>query len=138
MKRILGFLAAFVTMSAPLLVAQNVPRVDAFGGFSMLVPDVANDKRMTLNGWQAGVAANVTNFIGVVGDFGGHYEDGLNVHQYLAGIRFNARKDKATAFVHGLLGGIRASGGGGSENGYLMGYGGGLDLNVGERIAVRL
>jgi hypothetical protein len=73
-----------------------------------------------------------------VGDFGGHYKNGLNFHEYMGGIRLNIRRDRATGFVHALFGGIHGSDGGFSDSGYLMGYGGGVDLNAGERIALRI
>jgi hypothetical protein len=45
--------------------------------------------------------------------------------------------DRATAFVHALFGGVTQLAGGLTDTGYGMGFGGGLDVNVSEHLAIR-
>jgi hypothetical protein len=101
-----------------------------------------NGDREQLYGWQASIAGNFHRNIGVVGDFGGQYKtiDGVSVHayEYLFGPRFSVRAVKATGFFHALFGGLSVGGEGFSENGFMMGFGGGVDVNAGRRIAVRV
>ena len=135
MKRLMIVLAAVAVLGPASLWAQDPPKAEVFGGFSVL--DVEST---TPVGWQASVAGNINPRIGIVGDFGGQYKDGASVHSYLGGLRFNHRADKMTPFAHGLLGGTRlgAGGGLGSINGFTVGIGGGLDYTASERINIRI
>jgi hypothetical protein len=47
MKRVFMFLTIVFALSGPRLDAQDVPRVEGFGGFSMLVPNVDRSFRTT-------------------------------------------------------------------------------------------
>ena len=121
--------------------AQNAyPKAEGFVGFSVL--SVADGNREWPRGWQASIAGNVHRNVGLVADFGGQYKslDGarLKAHEFLFGPRFNARSDQATGFFHVLFGGANVRGGGESETGFMMGVGGGVDVNATSRIAVRL
>lgn len=134
--RLMGIL---VIVCVPAWAQAQYPKAEIFGGFSIL--SFANGDREQAFGWQASLAGNVHRNAGLVADFGGQYksEEGetLRVHEFLFGPQFNARSDQATGFVHVLLGGARASGGGDSETGFVMGFGG-LDVNANNRIAVRV
>jgi len=69
----------------------------------------------------------------------------FNMFEYLFGPRFNAHDGKATFFFHALAGGVKHwqhnpedtldSYGG---NGFAMAYGGGVEVNVSERFAIRV
>jgi hypothetical protein len=121
---------------------EVVPRAEVFGGFSISSTDFGGVTRESMWGWQGAVNGNVRSNLGLVADFGGQYKDvagtSLRVHQYLFGPRVFARREKITAFGHALFGGARASAAGVSANGFAMGFGGGLDVNVSDRIAVRV
>ncbi len=72
----------------------------------------------------------------IVGDFGGQYKDGGSAMEYLFGPRANHRTDKATVFGHALFGGTHFSDGGGNH--FTMAYGGGVDVNAGDKMAIRV
>ncbi|NWG12870.1 MAG: hypothetical protein HXY20_04960 [Acidobacteria bacterium] len=135
-----GIVCILVLASLPLPAQNTYPKAEIFGGFS--VASVANGDREQLYGWQAGVAGNFHRNVGLVADFGGQYKDieGISVHayEYLFGPRFSVRADGATGFLHALFGGVSAGGEGLSESGFMMGFGGGVDVNAGSRIAVRV
>lgn len=69
----------------------------------------------------------------------------FNMFEYLFGPRFNAHDGKTTFFFHALAGGVKHwqhnpvdtpdSYGG---NGFAMAYGGGVEVNASERIAIRV
>jgi hypothetical protein len=134
----------------------NYPKVEVFGGFSMFRAG------STFMGWQASANANITHHLAIVGDFGGQYKTlpgttvlgvtipglGLNSYQFLFGPRLVFRKSRVTPFVHAMFGGIRDGVGSTTilgvttpavaSTGLGMGIGGGFDINVSERLALRL
>ncbi len=113
--------------------AQEYPKAEVFGGFSVL-----SAYGVQAPGWQASVAGNVHKHFGVVADFGGQYKQGVQVYQYLFGPRFRAQTGRTTLFVHGLLGGATARSGGDTANGFAMGLGGGVDIGITKKVAVRV
>ena len=72
-----------------------------------------------------------------MGDFAGHYQDGASIHEILGGVRVNHRLAKATVFGHALPVGVSKISDGGGSN-FTMAYGGGVDINAGEKIAIRV
>ena len=72
----------------------------------------------------------------------------FNTQQFLFGPRFSFRRERVTAFAHALFGVNRTHLTGFvanqntfpsvSETDFAMGYGGGLDINAGKNIAIRL
>ena len=137
MKRIVMYLAAMLVLVPASLWAQDVPKAEVFGGFSVLSIKESGDRTTPL-GWQAGVAGNLSSMFSIVGDFGGQYKDGGKIHEFLGGVRATHRVDKAAVFVHALYGGSHFSGGGDSFTDFTMGYGGGVDVNAGDRMAIRV
>jgi len=124
--------------------------------------------RQSFWGWQTEVGANVTRHLGFVGDFGGQYKTmdigsllsgtasgvglGMSNYQYLFGPQFNMRVSKINPFVHVLFGASRStaavsvtdpitgltSSAAVSSTGLGLGIGGGLDLSVSHRLALRV
>jgi hypothetical protein len=143
MKRLIIVIAAMAVLLPVSLWAQETPKAEVFGGFSILtIKD--SGARVTPMGWQASVTANLNERFGVVGDFGGQYKDdatdcpSCSFHSFLGGVRVGHRLEKATAFVHALYGGTRLSSGGASETDFTMAYGGGVDINTSEKLAIRI
>jgi hypothetical protein len=136
MKRLFLILAV-VLLSQGSLWAQDVPVWEGWGGFSLLSAG-GGGPRFNPVGWQGGAAFNVNDRLALVGDFGGQYKDGDKLHQYLGGVRTGMRRERFSAFAHALYGGTHSSSTGGSINAFTMAYGGGLDINAGERMAVRV
>ena len=111
----------------------------------------------TMLGWNAGVTANVTNNFGITGDVSGYYRklegalDGDNakatakIHSFLVGPRFSGNQEKVRPYAHALFGMGKVSGsatvdsdeGSFGNSGFAMAFGGGLDVVVSPKIAIR-
>jgi opacity protein-like surface antigen len=124
--------------------AQDVPKAEVFGGYSWAGGN--------FHGWNASVTGNITKRFGVVADFSGHYGsevDGVliqeDAHSFLFGPRFAFRGKRLTPFVYALFGATRfhesATIGGqhlsDSDTGFSSAVGGGLDIKVNDRVAIR-
>jgi hypothetical protein len=127
-------------------MAQAVPKAELFGGYSWAGGN--------FHGWNTSVSVNVNRWLGVVADFSGHYgteTDGIvrekqSAHSFLFGPRFALRKSKrVTPFAYALVGGMRFNDNitipgqafSASDTGFNMALGGGLDVKVSERLAIR-
>lgn len=144
-------IVSFLTITFAFLVAQNgyadddSPKIEVFGGYSY----VRAEQGVNLNGWNASVAGNITRYFGVVGDVSGHYANGSfldgNSYTFLGGPQFSFRTSRLTPFAHALFGVSRVSTGlglfgfnlGASQSDLAMAFGGGLDLNLSDRFAIR-
>ncbi|MBI4480454.1 MAG: outer membrane beta-barrel protein [Acidobacteria bacterium] len=156
MKKKTWIVAMLVMMSWLPLQAQDAPKAEVFGGFSILsigAPEGFDGGRENARGWQSSAAVNFNRNVGLVADFGGQYktlsEDGSDVsdvslrgHEFLFGPRFSARAERATPFVHVLFGGANGRASAGSEHlsktVFAMAIGGGLDVNLSDHVALRV
>ena len=100
----------------------DYPRVEVFGGFSLLG---RGDEPSY--GWQASISRNFHENIGIVVDAGGRYQSGVQLDEFLVGPRLTARTDSGALFVHALAG-LNAL----SETAFAVGFGVGADVNVGD------
>jgi hypothetical protein len=132
---LLLFLLALARTDA---AAQNVPRAEVFGGFSYLRKPI----RMGFNlvGWQASPDINFSKNVALAFDFGGQYRSFFGVrvsrYEYAAGPRFKYRRGRTAFFVHGLVGGDYEQPT--ARGAALLGAGGGVDLNLSDRLAIRV
>ena len=129
--------------------AQDAPKVEGFAGFSAMAVAAEGEGEHAF-GWQGSVAGNFHPNIGIVADFGGQYKSidiegtdiSVRAHEFLFGPQFNARLEKANPFVHVLFGGANGRAAADSESVsrtvFMMGIGGGVDVNAGDRMAIRL
>ena len=62
----------------------------------------------------------------------------MNLHLFTFGPRLNYRSDRINAFTHFLAGGARLKVGSTSDTGFAMVLGGGVDVQVNQRIAIRV
>jgi hypothetical protein len=166
MRRFILWTVGLLLLSIPGWAQESAyPKAEVFGGFSiasMGVSSTATDPvtglpvsvstRESFWGWQASLAGNLHRHLGFVGDFGGQYKNvagiGISNYQYMFGPRISIRGEKITPFVHGLFGASRASVVGTdpvsgltigvSSTGFGMGLGGGLDVNISHRLALRV
>jgi opacity protein-like surface antigen len=133
--------------AAVMVTGQETPKAELFGGYSWAGGN--------FHGWNASVTGNVNEWFGVTADFSGHYggeragafEERQRAHSFLFGPRFALRSNKKLKpFVYALFGGVNfsvtlnASGrrlGSASDTGFNMALGGGLDIKISERLAVR-
>lgn len=60
------------------------------------------------------------------------------MYTFMAGPVFSVRTKWLTPFAHALFGGATIGEGGGSGGAFSMGLGGGMDVNTGEHLALRL
>jgi opacity protein-like surface antigen len=130
--------------------AQETPKAEVFGGYSYLRAD-GDGESTNVNGWNGSVAVSANKWLSFVSDFSGHYksfDDGLgsnvdiNSHSFLFGPRVSARGEKVTPFAHALFGGLRSSAGTSglsfNDSSFAMALGGGLDVKVSNRVAIRV
>ncbi len=144
MLRILFIASVFLTVSVGA-IGQDVPKVEVFGGYSWTGAN--------LQGVDASVTGNVNSWLGITGDFTGHYGNeqvsGIrlykNAHTVQGGPRFSKRGKRFTAFAHALFGATRFKQYATiddtyieeSATGFTTTVGGGLDVTVSRRVAIR-
>jgi hypothetical protein len=144
---------ALFLAGAPRAAAQaDAPRLELFAGYSFLPADGNDFPRQDSSGIQASLAASLTRWFAVVGDFGAHFNEtsdlGFNypaasartsVYELLAGPRFAKRTARATLFGHALVGTVvgRSSLRGFEDSGFTVGGGGGVDVQVTSRFGLR-
>jgi len=145
----------FAALPARAQSGGNYPGIEIFGGYSYMNTKFAD--RHSLNGWGASAAFNLGSHWGLVGDFSGNYGHidlselsgdpldvgtsiGFSKYAYLAGPQYSARSKAVTGFAHVLVGGVstKFSGASQSSSGFALGLGGGVDVNVGKSLGVRL
>jgi len=141
-KMILGTIGLLL-ISIPGWAQESYPKAEVFGGFSISsIAAGSPSTRTSFYGWQASVNGNLHRRLGIVGDFGGQYKSiagiGISNYQFMFGPQISARQEKVTPFVHALFGASRTSALGLSSTNLGLGIGGGLDLNVSDRLAIRV
>ena len=124
--------------------AQEVPKAEVFGGYSW--------SGGNFHGWNTSLTGNVTKRFGIVADFSGHYGSELGLvrvnqhaHSFLFGPRISFRGKRLTPFAYGLFGATRFAESAvingqrlsAVSNGFSLAIGGGLDVKVNDRIAIR-
>lgn len=159
MKRLALLYGALLLFSG-IASAQDSPKLEAFGGYSYVRANEFNTG-LNFNGGSGSLAYNLTPMFGIVGDFGGYHwsQNGVDatVVSYLFGPKVSLRHGPITPFAQLLLGGAHVSGsvfnggcdarihseGGpctvsGSENGFAMTAGAGVDWNATSHIGIRM
>jgi hypothetical protein len=121
----------WATLCANVSFGQTIPGVEAYGGYSILRPNLPSDiggsdasverfGQFILNnvlGWNAGATVNITNVFGVTADLSGYYRslgtidiDGsdvsadLSVHSFLFGPQFSWSGERVRPFARALFG----------------------------------
>jgi len=126
-------------------MAQDTSKAEVFGGYTWAGGN--------FHGWNASVTGNLTKRFGIMADSSGQYGSELagpilinqNAHSVLIGPRFAFREKRLTPFVYALVGatrfeesatisGQRLSQ---SDTGFSSALGGGLDVKVNDRVAIR-
>jgi len=146
-------------------VAQQRPAWEVFGGYSFERSDVREyykstpiiytfrDRYINLNGWEISVTENhgSTRWFGGTLQVTGHYKSPVvlgtknneKMFSILYGPRFSHSMGWGTPFGHILFGAARAQvtvspGPHASETSFAAAAGGGLDINLGSKAAVRV
>ena len=147
MKRIFYAVCLILVVSLSATAQEKeteVPRVEVFGGY-------ANGG--SSQGWNASIAGNVNKWFGVVADFGGQYsnvkevdfQEKIKSKTYLFGPQVSFRYKRVTPFVRVLVGGATVKTNAVesgqtfsfSDSSFVVAGGGGLDVRVNKRIAIR-
>ena len=157
-------LAVFFALLPSLAMAQeaSAPKAEIFGGYSYL-----RNNSNGFNGWTGQGTVNFTRHFGVTAQVDGNYRNpaglssfsvlgispSVNQHLYdfLAGPTATARFGRNSVFAHALFGAAHASLGAGvslpfiggistgvtGATGFAMAFGGGVDIGLTRRIAIR-
>lgn len=126
--------------------AQATSRVELFGGYSYQRLNSTSGGGTGLNGWAADMQTNVKRSFALATSFSGAYGNqsgaDLQLYTFLAGPRLVHRTERANFFVHALLGGARlnasALGVGDNSTSFATALGGGVDVKLTRRTAVRV
>jgi hypothetical protein len=141
-------------MAAPLPASAQgrTARFDVFGGFSLLPADGNDFPRRTSSGVQVSVARRLTDRMSLVLDIGAHTNTArdlgpnfpgavakTSVYELLAGPRFTRSRERLDLFAHALAGWAvgRSSLPGFADNAFALGGGGGVDVRLTPRVAIR-
>jgi outer membrane protein OmpA-like peptidoglycan-associated protein len=127
----------------------DFPHEELFLGYSYVhVSPGGGLSKADFNGGSGSFAYNFNRFFGLAGDLGGYHAGDYagasisnNVFSYLFGPRLSYRNNsRLTPFAQVLLGGAHVGSGilPTSKNGFAMTTGGGLDVGVNRRFAIRL
>jgi opacity protein-like surface antigen len=124
--------------------AQETPKVEVFGGYSW--------SGGNFHGWNTVVTGNINERFGIAADFSGYYgsEAGFvqvdqHAHSFLFGPRVAFRGRRLTPFAYGVFGVTRFAESAvisgqhlsAVSNGFSLALGGGLDVTVNDRLAIR-
>lgn len=137
MKRLGMVLALVLVCGSGSLWAQDVPKAEGFIGGSVMNIDDSGFK-LTPFGWQGSVNGNVHRVVGIVGDFSGNYRRNVNIHSFLGGLQFTKRTDKTSVFAQIKAGGVNINFPSSSDTNFQMGFGGGVDWNINDKVAFRI
>jgi hypothetical protein len=126
--------------------AQETPRVEVFGGYSLTDFDsktLGHTGNSALNGGTLMVAGNVTRNFGVLAEGTLSFGSGINLRDILFGPQFLLPHGNFLFFAHGLFGRARSSVQTGVEPEPLdtqnaLAFGGGIDMNFRHHLAIRL
>ena len=137
-RRILPLLGMCLLASVSLRAQEE--KVEVFGGYSYL--HFHANPSTNLNGWEASGQYKITNWIGGVADFDGHYGSfsggfGTSTYTYLIGpqVSFPAR---VSPFGHLLLGGAHNSTTGIGSSSFAMALGAGIDARMKDKFSWRI
>jgi hypothetical protein len=96
-----------ILFSAQAAAAQG--RTIEFAGGYQFLRFLENEGSNVATGWGASIASSMRNKIKIIGDAGGHYEDGNNLHTFQGGAEFGlGSNERAMPFVR-LVTGLAAS-----------------------------
>ena len=132
-------------LSAPAIAADGaVPKAELFGGYSY-----TQEGDQSLHGGEASLALRLTRWIALEADVSAHYGSELGISTsrlfFLGGPRFAYRSRSVSVYTHYLAGGVRSRAGitvvgvdiTESRTDFALAFGGGLDVRISDRWAIR-
>ncbi|MFI5174590.1 MAG: outer membrane protein [Terriglobia bacterium] len=124
MRKLFLFWVFFFSLSV-VVIAQEVPRLEIFGGYSHFQAPSGSFSRQiggtsasildkaNVNGWEASVTGNASRWLGIEGDFGGYYgrvtTQVVIFHVTPSGVTSTPFNDTAKVRYHSYLLGPRLS-----------------------------
>ena len=135
---LLAFCAAWPAL------AQDVPRVQVFGGYSYTrfdSPSFGFSNPSGLNGYNFSPAFNLIRGFGVAAEFSKQYGSILDLRDLAVGPQFLYPRGKTLFFAHVLIGNARSVvrvGTGERDTERAVAAGGGMDLDMSSHFAVRV
>ena len=128
------------------LAQIEIPKVEISAGFFYFNVDAGLVLgRENVYGIQGNVCVNLSRRFILITDFGAQFLIfGIDRYEYLFGPRISKRSARVSLFGHAFLGAMTRrdeflfSSGSELHTGVGMGFGGGVDLNLGRRFALRL
>jgi hypothetical protein len=148
LERIPGMAATFLVLllmlgTASPAGAQDMPRVQVFGGYSYIRYDTASfgfANSTGVNGYNFSPAYNIIRGFGVVVELSGQYKTNLNFRDLAVGPQFIYLRGKKTFIAHLLIGDSRSliqAGTPQEDTARVVAFGGGMDYDLTPRFAVR-
>ncbi len=155
MNKIIVAVCTFLSLATAAL-GQVPTSGNAFIGYSYLSADQGSNGRANLNGWNGSIEGKVFPFIGIVGDFSGHYGSGpvipngacttviggtcsgvntsTSIHNFLFGPRVSISVGKIRPFAEAMFGASHinesASLVSASDTSFAYALGGGVDYHL--------
>ncbi len=132
-----------VTTLSTFSVAQQIPRVQVFGGYSYTrfdSPTLGFANRSNLNGFNISPAFNLAYGFGVKVELTGQYGSKVNLRDLTVGPQFLYPRGSMLFFAHALFGDSRSFvrvGTGEGDTARAIVLGGGLDFDISSRFAFR-
>lgn len=145
MRKVFLLLTVLV-LSAAAVAQESASKLDVFGGYSYFNGSTSGSAgRFSLNGWNGQATYNFSRWLGATADLGGYYGSPFGVsandYSFLFGPTLNLRLPRCTPYAHALFGVDRfhasVVGGSGSDSAFASAVGGGLDIPVRGRFAIR-
>jgi len=141
-RKLIGFALLFGMFSLAAVAQERAPRAEFFGGYQY----TRFDGGLNANGWDTTLTGNLNRWFGAAADFSGAYKSqngvSFNNYTYTFGPVVSLRRNETfTPFAHFLVGGFHSSAAAGSlsasGSGLAMMLGGGVDVKVTPRVALR-
>ena len=134
-----GLLAALVVAAGAVSAsAQNgeAPDGDVFVGYSFLSIDPGPFRdRESVHGFDVSGTGHFNDWFGLTAEVSGHYESGDAIHYVMGGPRFTYRDDdsRVEPYGHVLAGAAFLN----SSGRFALGVGGGVDVKLSDKVAIR-
>lgn len=148
------FVACILSGTLPSLSEDRYPVAEIFGGYAYSTAGRAiAGEPLNGQGWGIDITGQVKKHFGITADISGQYGNvsygdiSVAMHQFLFGPRFRWSSEKLTGYVHLLAGANRLGAydmpykeyflSFPADTRFAMGFGGGLDIAITKRIAIR-
>jgi hypothetical protein len=145
MKKVIVLMLLLLLAAGGRAWAQGYPKAEIGGGFAL-----ERSGGVNFPGWHVTAAGNLNQSVGIAGEVAGLYKNidtefgtvNTSTYLFMVGPRLGLRFGTGTGFFHVLFGGMNSrvgvQGVSASATYFAMSVGGGLDVNVGKSVAIRV